>query len=63
MVDLTPEEYLNAELTSPVKHEFLGGLTYAMAGGQQRAQPHRHQYLNGAGQQAARRPMPGLQLR
>jgi len=32
MVDLTPEEYLNAELTSPVKHEFLGGLTYAMAG-------------------------------
>ena len=32
MVVLTPEEYLNAELTSPVNHEFLGGLTYAMAG-------------------------------
>ncbi len=29
---LTPEEYLSAELSSPLKHEFLGGLTYAMAG-------------------------------
>jgi Uma2 family endonuclease len=27
------EEYLNKELTSPIKHEYLGGVVYAMAGG------------------------------
>lgn len=26
------EDYLEGELTSPVKHEFLGGVVYAMAG-------------------------------
>jgi len=29
---LTPEEYLAAELLSPVKHEYLGGVVHAMAG-------------------------------
>jgi Uma2 family endonuclease len=27
------EDYLAGELTSPVKHEYLGGMLYAMAGG------------------------------
>jgi hypothetical protein len=27
------EEYLAGELISPVKHEYLGGVVYAMAGG------------------------------
>jgi Uma2 family endonuclease len=30
---ISVEEYLAGELTSPVKHEFLGGVVYAMAGG------------------------------
>ena len=29
---VTPEEYLAAELLSPVKHEYLGGVVHAMAG-------------------------------
>jgi Uma2 family endonuclease len=27
------EDYLAGELTSPIKHEYLGGVVYAMAGG------------------------------
>src|SRR6218665_2063075 len=30
---LSPEENLAGELTSPIKHEFLGGVVHAMAGG------------------------------
>jgi Uma2 family endonuclease len=30
---LSVENYLAAELNSPVKHEYLGGVVYAMAGG------------------------------
>lgn len=30
---LTVEEYLAGELASPLKHEYLGGIVYAMAGG------------------------------
>jgi Uma2 family endonuclease len=30
---LTVDEYLKAEVLSPVKHEYLGGVVYAMAGG------------------------------
>jgi len=26
------EDYLEGELASPIKHEFLGGVVYAMAG-------------------------------
>ena len=29
---VSPEEYLAAELLSPVKHEYLGGIVHAMAG-------------------------------
>ena len=29
---VTPEEYLAAELLSPIKHEYLGGVVHAMAG-------------------------------
>ncbi|MEB3309587.1 MAG: Uma2 family endonuclease [Snowella sp.] len=29
---LTPEEYLNLEENSPIKHEYINGQTYAMAG-------------------------------
>jgi Uma2 family endonuclease len=29
---ITVEDYLAGELTSPVKHEYLGGVVYAMAG-------------------------------
>ena len=29
---ITVEEYLARELESPVKHEYLGGIVYAMAG-------------------------------
>jgi hypothetical protein len=29
---ISVEEYLAGELTSPVKHEFLGGVVYARAG-------------------------------
>ena len=29
---ISPEEYLAAELDSPVKHEYVGGVVYAMAG-------------------------------
>lgn len=28
----TVEDYLSAELTSPIKHEYVGGVVYAMAG-------------------------------
>lgn len=30
---ITPESYLASELKSPVKHEYVGGAVYAMAGG------------------------------
>ncbi len=30
---ILPEDYLAAELLSPVKHEYLGGIVHAMAGG------------------------------
>lgn len=30
---ITVDEYLNGELASPIKHEYLGGVVYAMAGG------------------------------
>jgi Uma2 family endonuclease len=30
---ISVEDYLAAELVSPVKHEYLGGVVYAMAGG------------------------------
>ena len=26
------EDYLDGELSSPIKHEYLGGIVYAMAG-------------------------------
>lgn len=29
---ISVEDYLNAELISPIKHEYLGGVIYAMAG-------------------------------
>lgn len=29
---LTPEEYLKLEETSPIKHEYIDGQAYAMAG-------------------------------
>src|SRR5437660_7526398 len=29
---ISVEDYLNGELASPVKHEYLGGVVYAMAG-------------------------------
>src|SRR5581483_10368863 len=29
---MSVEEYLVAEITSPIKHEYLGGIEYAMAG-------------------------------
>ena len=29
---LSPEEYLEGELHSPLKHEYLNGIVYAMAG-------------------------------
>src|SRR5438128_173088 len=29
---VTAEDYLDGELRSPVKHEYLGGIVYAMAG-------------------------------
>lgn len=29
---ISPEEYLLGELTSPIKHEYLGGVVHAMAG-------------------------------
>ena len=29
---ISPEEYLDGELVSPIKHEYLGGVVYAMAG-------------------------------
>src|SRR3954454_16877082 len=29
---ISVEEYLAGELTSPLKHEYLGGVVYAMAG-------------------------------
>lgn len=29
---ISPEEYLAGELVSPIKHEYLGGVVYAMAG-------------------------------
>lgn len=29
---LTPEEYLQLEETSPIKHEYINGYAYAMAG-------------------------------
>src|SRR5438132_2278002 len=29
---LSAEDYLAGELTSPIKHEYLGGVVYAMAG-------------------------------
>jgi Uma2 family endonuclease len=29
---ISVEDYLESELTSPIKHEFLGGVVYAMAG-------------------------------
>jgi Uma2 family endonuclease len=31
---ISVEDYLAAELGSPIKHEYLGGVVYAMAGGQ-----------------------------
>src|SRR4051812_43443886 len=30
---LTPEEYLEAEELSPIKHEYLNGVVHAMSGG------------------------------
>lgn len=29
---VSPEDYLKGELASPIKHEYLGGVVYAMAG-------------------------------
>ena len=29
---ISVEDYLAGELVSPIKHEFLGGVVYAMAG-------------------------------
>ena len=34
---ISVEDYLNGELICPVKHEYLAGLVYAMAGGQSRS--------------------------
>lgn len=29
---VSPEDYLEGELTSPIKHEYFCGMVYAMAG-------------------------------
>jgi len=33
---ISPSEYLNRELQSPVKHEYVGGIVHAMSGGRNR---------------------------
>jgi hypothetical protein len=39
--NLTSEDdYLASELKSTVKHKYLGGVVYTMAGARNRAQPH-----------------------
>ena len=35
-IDISPEAYLAAELTSPIKHEFVDGVVYAMGGAKDR---------------------------
>ena len=35
-IDISPESYLAAELTSPIKHEFVDGVVYAMSGASDR---------------------------
>lgn len=34
---ISVEDYLAGELVSPLKHEYLGGVVYAMAGGEKLA--------------------------
>ena len=60
-LNLTSEDdYLASELTSEIKHEYLGGVVYAMAEGAESAQPHCNNNPWDAIRSAAREAVPAV---